>query len=178
MTPLYTARVCVTLKLFSTVDCYLFLFSPNTYRVISGEAEQILVQRPRKPSEVFTPDVNTIGQLPDVKLPSPYDHRQNRPNETHVGFLNSDVRILNAPICDVYTKRTQDEQPLWWPHRNDGEKLKAPGHPLDSTCRYDYQYRGNEVRGSTRHSSNPNKSPALGSGKFSLTLFVRYWVVP
>ena len=152
----------------------VIFLSPNTYRVISGEAEQILVQRPRKLSKIFTPDLNTIGQEPDVKLPLPSDHRKNRPNETHVGFLRSDVRILNGPVCDVYTKSTQEEQPIWWPHRETNDKPKIPGHPLDSTCRYDYQYRGNEIRKSTRHSSNPHKAPALGSGIHFVVVYPVY----
>ena len=110
------------------------------------------------------PDVNLLGQHSADERPSG-EHRYNRPNPNHVNFLRQDVKLLNEPICNVYTKETRPEQNHWWPHRSSNEPLAAAPHTLDTTVRSDYQFRGGDIQGSTRHSSNPNKEPALGSGE-------------
>ena len=138
----------------------LLFYSPNSYRVISFEAEQTVPNR----AAIFKPptESNVIGQVPEPGFK--WDHRNNRPNATHVGFLSQDVKLLNEPVCDVHTKATKAEQNAWWPHRVSEDPHKVPGHPLHTTVREDFQYRGKEVSRSSRHAANPNKKPAYGSG--------------
>lgn len=144
------------------VDC--INFRPNSYRVMTAQAETIQPPAPISTYSATMANINVIGQdLADDARPI-IDYRHNRPNPLHVGFLSQNVALLNEPICDVYTAITRPEQHRWWPHRTSNDPLKVSEHTLDTTARADFQYRGeNEIN--TRHSSNPNKEPALGSGK-------------
>lgn len=138
-------------------------YEPNSYRVISQQAEPIGAERLSKlPPILQMPDVNILGQgSSDTRSTSEFRH--NRPNPLHVNFLRQDVKLLNEPVCNVYTKETRPQQCDWWPHQSSDKPLAKPPHTLDSTVRSDYQYRGSGIKGNTRHSSNPNKEPALGS---------------
>lgn len=141
-------------------------YQPNSYRVISYEAENW--QRPEPTTTVTTTkNYNVIGQASD-KYFAAVEHRKNRPNPNHVGFLSQDVRLLNEPVCNVYTDSCLSEQDHWWPSRTSDQPLKKPEHTLDTTVRDDFQYRGDKVGGNTRHSSNPNKVPAHGIAPVNL----------
>ena len=144
-----------------------FSCSPNSYRVISTDAEDWVTTKPRRSSTIKEiTNQNLIGQPPEQYRPAD-EFRYNRPNANHVGFLRQDVKLLNEPICDAYTMETASEQHQWWPHRTTKQTLKKPAHTLDTTIRSDYQWRGNSKNLNTRHSANPHKKPVLGSGLFS-----------
>ena len=135
-------------------------YDPNSYRVISHQAEYIPVARPEKTAKI-TSAANLLGQPKEPRPES--EHRHNRPNPRNVTFLRQDVRLLNEPVCNVSTITTNDQQHNWWPHRTSLEPLKQPSKPLDTTVRKDFQYRGNEVKPSSRFSaSSPNKKEAVG----------------
>ena len=140
-------------------------FSSNTFRIISEQAETSYIPG-RKGKSPFTvvEDYNILGQTNDVR-PS-FEFRHNKPNPKEVGFLRQDVRLLNEPVCNVHTKSTQGEQYKWWTHYIPKDAPSVPKHTLDTTIRDDYQYRGNEQVGNTRHSANPNVVPANGAGKY------------
>ena len=140
---------------------FVFFFSPNSYRVISADAETYGSRT--EPGPFTMPEQNLISQPPDSNRPM-REHRYNHPNPGHVGFLRHDVKLLNEPVCNVYTVATHHDQHNWWPNdTTESPSVNAP-YALDSTVRQDYQWRGSEVIKNTRHSSNPNKIPALGSG--------------
>lgn len=136
-------------------------YDPNSFRVISQEAEPSVKERPTNvPYFKSNAKFNIISngsQHPDK------EYRYNRPNPRGVGFLRQDVHLLNEPICTVATSVTNKEQKHWWPHQNSGQPLSKPPHTLDTVVREDFQYRGSEVKPSTRHSSNPNTIPAMGT---------------
>lgn len=137
-------------------------YEPNSYRVISQDAEQGIFHMPAKlPPITKMPEVNILGQGKESSgFP---EHRYNRPNPRHVNFLRQDVKLLNEPVCDVYTTETHTQQDHWWPHHSAAGKRKQPLHTLDTIVRDDFQYRGENIKGNTRHSSNPNKESVLGS---------------
>lgn len=141
---------------------------PNSYRVISSEAESIPTIRASYESEpsyfppIVSPSKTNTSAFGQPLYPK-QEHRKNRPNPNHVGFLRQDVRLLNEPVCDVYTASSEKEQYKWWPSRTSKEPLKIPPHTLDSTVREDYQYRGGSMRRNTRHGSNTDIKSALGS---------------
>ena len=118
---------------------------------------------------------NTGLALPDIRnrktevLPrSVPDYRLNKPHPVSCGFLRHNVRLLNEPICSVYTEITRDEQSDWWPSRVSDEPLKVPPQTNDTIYRADFAVAENSPvnYGSQRHTANPNTEPALGSGKF------------
>lgn len=109
---------------------------------------------------------NIIGQPVKEKYGSlNMEHRKNRPNPNHCGFLRQNVSLLCEPVCDVYTDNSHHEQWSWWPSRTSNTPVKKSEHTLDTTVREDFQYRGADVPGNTRHISNPNVTAAHGIGK-------------
>ena len=149
--------------LFHSWHRFYLIFRPNSYRTISQKAEgSYLPRKDRKSAFTVREDFNILGQMKDVR-PS-IEFRHNRPNPRHVGFLRQDVRLLNEPVCDVHTTSTEAEQYKWWNHHTPKDVPSLPHHTLDSTARDHYQYRGAEIRRNTRHCSNPNVTPANGTG--------------
>jgi len=139
-------------------------YSPNSYRVISSNAESFPL--PPKPTDDWyrvKSDFNILGQTANQPTPrSSKDHRHNRPNPNAVGFLRQDVRLLNEPVCNVFTSSTRDEQHSWWPSRVSEDPLHKPAHTLDTTMRQDFQYKDG-VKGSARHTFNPNSNAVRGA---------------
>ena len=164
------------------VHDYCFLFSPDTFRVISQDAEDTHLKSEyeigNQPSEWRRIWLENSGlALPDIYnrktevLPHPVpDYRLNKPHPSACGFLRHNVRLLNEPICSVYTEITKDEQQSWWPSRVSDEPLKVPPKTSDTIYRADFAFSENTYPkfGSQRHTANPNKEPALGSGKLKL----------
>lgn len=153
-------------------------YNPDTFRVISQHAEE---EHPKhdfeevnKPSEWRRIWLENQGlALPDIYnkktevLPKPVpDYRVHRPHPGSCGFLRHNVRLLNEPICSVYTELTRDEQNQWWPSRVSNEPLQVPPRTNDTIYRGDFVERERTAEitfGSLRHTSNPNKEPALGT---------------
>ena len=110
--------------------------------------------------------------LPDIYnrqtevFPEPVpDYRINRPHPGNCGFLRSNVRFLNEPICSVYTYVPDDGDKHWWPSRANKEPPKVPPRTTDTIYREDFQEKEKPAQfGSLRHTANPNKEPALGTG--------------
>lgn len=98
------------------------------------------------------------------------DFRINKPHPGSCGFLRHNVRSLNEPICSVYTDIPSDQQQHWWPSRVSNEPLQIPPRTIDTVYRVDFLEEEQKTVpfGSTRHTSNPNKEPALGTGRHSL----------
>lgn len=147
-------------------NCHYFQFSsrPNSYRVISVDAESIDFERSGfLPPLHSKTESNVIGQGPSGNRPA-YGYRSNRPNPTNVNFLRHDVALLNEPVCNVYTSATHNNQANWWPHQSSTEPHAPAPYTFNTTVREDFQYHGAGVKRSTRHSCNPDKQPALGSG--------------
>ncbi|ELU08861.1 hypothetical protein CAPTEDRAFT_225399 [Capitella teleta] len=138
-------------------------YEPNSYRVISVDAESIDFERSGfLPPLHSKTESNVIGQGPSGNRPA-YGYRSNRPNPTNVNFLRHDVALLNEPVCNVYTSATHNNQANWWPHQSSTEPHAPAPYTFNTTVREDFQYHGAGVKRSTRHSCNPDKQPALGS---------------
>lgn len=168
--------------------CILFsCFSPDTFRVISQFAEEEHLKHDfeevNKPSEWRRIWLENQGlALPDIYnrktevLPKPVpDYRINRPHPGSCGFLRHNVRLLNEPICSVYTELTKDDQSQWWPSRVSNESLQVPPRTNDTIYRADFveqEKAAGTAFGSLRHTSNPNKEPALGTGNIRLLLII------
>ncbi|XP_045165895.2 uncharacterized protein LOC123529578 [Mercenaria mercenaria] len=153
-------------------------YNPDTFRVISQFAEDEHLkhefEESNKPSEWRKIWLENQGlALPDIYnrktevLPQVApDFRINRPHPGSCGFLRHNVRSLNEPICSVYTEITKDEQNQWWPSRISNEPLQVPPRTNDTIYRGDFLERERPTGsafGSLRHTSNPNKEPALGA---------------
>ncbi|XP_035828787.1 uncharacterized protein LOC101850607 isoform X2 [Aplysia californica] len=92
------------------------------------------------------------------------DYRANKPQARACGFLDRNVRFLNEPICNVYTKPVQHEEKQWWPTRPNPGDLQVPPYAEDTHYRTDYNNRhGERPDGSGRHTSNVHRDPALGT---------------
>ena len=156
---------------FKRIFPLLISFSPNSYRVISTDAENWM--KPVFSTSTTIVDQNLIGQPADPNRPF-REFRCNRPNANHVGFLRQNVKLLNEPLCDVHSADTASEQHQWWPHRTTKGIEKKPEHTLDTTVRNDYQWRCSYPIGNTRHSANPNKHPVRGSGTYLMIYFETY----
>lgn len=151
-------------------------YNPDSFRVISGDAEELHPKFTTTSSEAsdFRRETPAGGlTLPDIYnrqtdvLPrSVPDYRANRPHPGSCGFLRHNVRVLNEPVCSVYTASSHDEQNLWWPSRTSNEPLNVPPQTKDTVYRGDYMQDASEriqSSGSTRHSANLNREPALGT---------------
>lgn len=152
-------------------------YDPNSFRVISQYAEDTHstfgFQHKNEPSEWRKKWLENEGlALPDIYtrktevLPhSAPDYRIHRPHPGSCGFLRNNVRLLNEPICSVYTASTADEQHSWWPSRTSNEPLREPPRTNDTIYRGDFaeKEKSGVSFGSLRHTANPNKEPALGT---------------
>ncbi len=134
---------------------------PDSFRVMNPDVEN--TSKPMPPVTTMTLDENVLGQPRDSGKPG--DHRCNRPNATHVGFLRHDTRVMLQPVCDVKTAEQQSRGQHWLAHIAPEEPTKIPERTLDSTARKDFQWRADAGTRNTRHSSNPQKSPVLGCGQ-------------
>ncbi|XP_048733800.1 uncharacterized protein C2orf73 homolog isoform X2 [Ostrea edulis] len=147
-------------------------YNPDSFRVISNDAETtherfsgIHDYRPPSPERfkkgISLPNIyNRNTQVLPKTVP---DFRANNPHPRSCGFLRHDVRLLNEPICSVYTSQTHDEQDMWWPSRTSDEPLQVPEKTKDTIYRGDYMKEHNEqLHRATRHESNTNREPALG----------------
>lgn len=154
--------------------CSIFTFSPDSFRVISDEAEKTRERfsgnpnyRPPSPERyqkgISLPDIYSRNtQVLPKAVP---DFRANNPHPRSCGFLRHDVRLLNEPICSVYTSHTHNEQNQWWPSRTSDEPLRVPDKTKDTVYRSDYMKDHNEpLHRTTRHESNTNRESALGPG--------------
>lgn len=154
--------------------CFILTFSPDSFRVISDEAETTRERfsgnphyRPPSPERfekgISLPNIyNRSTQVLPKAVP---DFRANNPHPRSCGFLRHDVRLLNEPICSVYTSVTHDEQNQWWPSRTSDEPLQVPGKTKDTVYRSDYMREHNEpLHRTTRHESNSCRDAALGPG--------------
>lgn len=112
-------------------------------------------------------------------LPKPVpDFRANNPHPRSCGFLRHDVRLLNEPICSVYTSVTHDEQNQWWPSRTSDEPLQVPGKTKDTVYRSDYMREHNEpLHRTTRHESNSSRDAALGPGIITHNNLQYWWLI-
>lgn len=158
------------------------IYSPDTFRVISQFAEEEHEKHEaddtNRPSEwrrkwlenkgLALPDI--YNRKTDVLPHSAPDFRINKPHPGSCGFLRHNVRSLNEPICSVYTDIPSDQQQHWWPSRVSNEPLQIPPRTIDTVYRVDFLEKEQKTVpfGSTRHTSNPNKEPALGTGRHSL----------
>ncbi|KAI0215948.1 hypothetical protein LSAT2_031976 [Lamellibrachia satsuma] len=136
-------------------------YQPNTYRVISSQAEDF---RRHHPSSSRSPlPTNNLGQRLD-KTQVNADYRRNRPNPINVGFLYENTHTLNEPVSAVVTEAGRLQR-SWWPTCGPDAVPRTPApHTLDTTARESYQYHGGEgsVRGHRRYSNNPDQLPVLG----------------
>ena len=148
-----------------TSNTFCLCCSPNTYRVMSTDAEKLPQVRPQvKPSSFDMPTVNLIGQ--PITTEQALESRHNRPNPMHVSFLQGNVKCMNDPVCHVQTAPLQKYEHDWWPSRTSNEPLHSPQYSLDSFYRREYHPK-KHVHGFSRHESNPNKLPAQGIGWFN-----------
>ncbi|GFR81652.1 chromosome 2 open reading frame 73 [Elysia marginata] len=161
-------------------------YNPDTFRVMSEDAVsdhpkyKPLPYRasfePRTPTpktaagdKTALPDTLPIDSLRPLKstrvLPqSLLDYRAHRPQAKACGFLDRNVRFLNEPICNVYTKPLQHEEAKWWPSRANPGSLVVPPYAEDTHYRVDFNLRhGERPSGSGRHTAHLNREAALGS---------------
>ncbi|XP_033734473.1 uncharacterized protein C2orf73 homolog [Pecten maximus] len=150
-------------------------YNPDSFRVISGDAEELHPKFTTTSSEAAdfrreTPAggltlPNIYNRQTEVLPKSVPDYRVNRPHPGSCGFLRHNVRVLNEPVCSVYTASSHDEQNLWWPSRTSNEPLNVPPKTKDTVYRGDYMQDGDRIQssGSTRHSANLHREPALGT---------------
>ncbi|XP_062581229.1 uncharacterized protein C2orf73 homolog isoform X2 [Saccostrea cucullata] len=147
-------------------------YNPDSFRVISNDAETsrerysgIPDYRPPSPERfkkgISLPNIYSRDtQVLPKALP---DFRVHNPHPRSCGFLRHDVRLLNEPICSVYTSHTHDEQNMWWPSRTSDEPLNVPPKTKDTIYRSDYMKEHKEpLHRTTRHESNTKREPALG----------------
>ncbi|XP_061174240.1 uncharacterized protein C2orf73 homolog isoform X2 [Saccostrea echinata] len=147
-------------------------YNPDSFRVISNDAERsreryagIPDYRPPSPERfkkgISLPNIYSRDtQVLPKALP---DFRVHNPHPRSCGFLRHDVRLLNEPICSVYTSHTHDEQNMWWPSRTSDEPLQVPPKTKDTIYRSDYMKEHKEpLHRTTRHESNTKREPALG----------------
>lgn len=147
-------------------------YNPDSFRVISTTAEDA---HPKFPGDQIysSPEQEQVKR--GITLPNIYnrstqvlpkevpDYRVHRPHPNSCGFLRHNVRILNEPICSVYTGETHQEQHQWWPSRTSDEPLHIPPKTKDTIYRDGYMRdEPMSAKGFTRHASNPNKEAALG----------------
>ncbi|KAK3591550.1 hypothetical protein CHS0354_041594 [Potamilus streckersoni] len=146
-------------------------YNPDTFRVISTEAEEHYQPFETSPPSCQEWKKSASGlQLPDIYnrntqvFPkSVPDYRANRPHPSSCGFLRHNVRLLNEPVCSVFTESTNAEQAQWWPSWVSSEPLQKPPHTLDTIYREDYhREKSMDQHGSLRHTANPNTEPAHG----------------
>lgn len=149
---------------------------PNSFRVLTSEdvirgnaSSTQLAKSP--PSSRST---NILGQ--PVTTPLPYDPwAYGRPAPLRSRLLHSNVKTMMDPVCDVITN--DDPEPkssgCWWRHQGSNDLQPQKTFTLDTTFRNDFQ-KHSGVNGSTRHSSNPNKTPAIGGGLWPRVRFKYY----
>ncbi|XP_052272205.1 uncharacterized protein LOC127872826 [Dreissena polymorpha] len=151
-------------------------YNPDSFRVISQFAEEGHTKHEEEgnyPSEWRKKWLENQG----LALPNIYnrrtevfphtvpDFRANRPHPGSCGFLRHNVRLLNEPICSVYTEISSDDNQHWWPSRVSNEPLCVPPRTHDTIYRADFLETTQDRKdfGSSRHTANPNKEPALGT---------------
>jgi len=153
-------------------------YNPDSFRVISEDAVSDHPQyRPITYRASFEPRTPT-PKAPQIKNEEPLlplrntrvlpqilpDYRANKPQARSCGFLDRNVRFLNEPICNVYTKPVQHEESKWWPARANPGELVVPPYAEDTHYRNDYISRlGDRPSGSGRHTANVGREPALGT---------------
>ena len=160
------------------------IFSPDSFRVISTFAEETHPTYQREQTENISDWRRKWRENEGLALPDIYnrktevlpheapDYRIHKPHPGSCGFLRHNVRLLNEPICTVFTDVTRSDQQNWWPSRISTEPLQVPPHTKDTIYREDFQEqerRTGEGFGSLRHTANPNNEPALGAGKLKTT---------
>ena len=119
-------------------------------------------------SGLALPDI--YNKRTEVLSHSAPDYRANKPHPGSCGFLRYNVRFLNEPVCSVFTDCTKSEQQQWWPSRTSNEPLHEPPKTKDTIYRADFSSERECIQldpGSTRHTANPIKEPALGIGMSS-----------
>lgn len=154
---------------------FFIFFSPDSFRVISTNAEDA---HPKFPGDKIYPVPEQEQFKRGISLPDIYnratqvlpkevpDYRAHRPHPNSCGFLRHNVRVLNDPICSVYTGETHPEQDQWWPSRTSNEPLRVPPKTKDTIYREGYMNEGPmSNKGYSRHEANPNKDAAFGVGK-------------
>jgi len=145
------------------------LFSrPNSFRVLTSEDDircNAYSTRLDKSSH-SSPSTNILGQT--VLTPLPYDPwAYGRPAPIRSRLLRGNVKTMMDPVSDVITNDPELESPgCWWRHRGPNDLPPPKTFKLDTTFRKDYQ-KHSGINGSTRHSSNPNKTPAIGGGMWA-----------
>ncbi|XP_046564940.1 LOW QUALITY PROTEIN: uncharacterized protein C2orf73-like [Haliotis rubra] len=148
-------------------------YNPDSFRVVSLDAENVhpkfqdAVIKPvyasdPRPARKLLPDI-TIRETRVLPYTTP-DFRAHNPQPMSCGFLRHDARLLNEPVCTVFTRSTYPDQHNWWPSRTSSDPLNIPEYTRDTTQRADFQFSKESASfGSTRHLANPNKEPALGT---------------
>ncbi|KAK7483541.1 hypothetical protein BaRGS_00025215 [Batillaria attramentaria] len=146
-------------------------YNPDTFRVISAQAEESHPKYEPKPyRKSFEPPMSQERLFPDIARPRTHvlphqlpDHRANHPHSRNIGFICTDVRLLNEPVCAVYSEETRSVQDQWWPSRPNPGSLKKPEYARDTHYRNDYDYSKERAPPpSFRHSANPHTSPTRG----------------
>ena len=167
-----------------TLHIFLCISSPDSFRVISTFAEETHPNYQREQTENISEWRKQWRENEDLALPDIYnrktevlpheapDYRVHKPHPGSCGFLRHNVRLLNEPVCTVFTEVTRSEQQDWWPSRISTEPLNVPPHTNDTIYRADFQEQEKTGAsfGSLRHTANPNSEPALGAGRFLIFL--------
>lgn len=94
---------------YKFIQCTFYTFSPDTFRVISDEAENLHPKFQPQPYKAnFEPYTPVERLLPDIDCPNTKvfarafpDFRKNNPHPNICSFINTNVRQLNEPICVV-----------------------------------------------------------------------------
>ncbi|KAK7104099.1 uncharacterized protein C2orf73 homolog [Littorina saxatilis] len=147
-------------------------YNPDSFRVISNDAETTHPKfEPQQYRATFEPPTPSESLFPEIAncrrtrvLPKPTaDYRANNPHPKSCSFIRTDVRLLNEPVCTVFTKDTHSQQQSWWPSRPNKGTLEKGEYTTDTTYRDDFiDTRDLSPPRSTRHASNPNTQPARG----------------
>lgn len=146
-------------------------YNPDTFRVISTQAEDSHPKfdpQPYKrsfqletPQERLFPDID-CGRTRVLPRALP-DYRHNNPQTKQLGFIRTNVRLLNEPVCAVYSKETHSAQHQWWPSRANEGDLHKSDYTRDTIYRNDFMYTKKLApQPSSRHSANPNTTPVTG----------------
>ncbi|XP_025104613.1 uncharacterized protein LOC112570412 [Pomacea canaliculata] len=129
------------------VDCR---YNPDTFRVISEEAESVHQKfepqpyrasfEPVTPQEPLFPEISTPHKRTRVLPHATPDYRHNCPQPKKCSFIETNAHLLNEPIC-----------------------VHKPTYTKDSTYRNEFMYTKQLApKPHFRHSANPNQKPACG----------------
>jgi len=150
-------------------------YRPNTFRVLGEDAEchfSCLVNAPQSASAAgHGKETDILGA--DISR-STVEWRANRKNGFHkheyAQFLHSDVKSLMNPICRVRGLTASDDySERWWEHEASLQPtLVQTQYSRNSTSRADFPPQPHNTAPNTRHSANPNKTPAVGGAPVNL----------